>query len=234
MLFVTSFDRDLLKFSGKSLIESFLSIQRCGKLLCCYEGDALKIPKSPTDSRRVLGYALDQDRSLSLWDSRYREECSAKLDYWKKRAWQWYRKIPSLKQGLKLDARWLIWLDCDCEFLAHISSEFLETLASGHGVLYLKGGREWTETGIMIFDLEHPQTTPFLTRFFDWYDSGDFLTLPRWDDCWIFDATRKKFDDDLFFDLVPADTTQLAVVELSQVGKLLAHHKGSHIRAGVK
>lgn len=234
MLFVTSFDNDLFKASGSFLIDSFLRHQNEGRLLCCYEGN--KPPQ--IDGDRILGYDITHDPFLVAWDSKYRKRCEKEQIYWRKRAWQWYRKIVSLRFASSyLPPRWLIWVDCDCAFKETIYETDLIKFSDNAGVFYLKGRREWTETGILIFNRQKQLARYFLRNLFDWYELGKFLDLQRWDDCWIFDTVRKGFVATAFCDLVLPNeppTGELRVVERSRIAKFIQHEKGKHLRIGVR
>lgn len=237
ILFVTSFDDELYRASGRDLIRTFLEFQKIGKLLLCFEGGG----PNEIDGDRVLGFDITQDPFLIEWEGKYRQTCEKESNYWRRRAWQWYRKVISLRLALRyLDPGWLVWLDCDCEFKSEIGFKFLDGLAGpGRGVFYLHGDREWTETGVLIFDCKNMSARRVLEGFFAWYDSGRFLELDRWDDCWIFDKVRSEFIKPLFYDLVlPCEPAKgkpdLNVVHRSRLAPFLAHKKGSHLRLGIR
>lgn len=236
ILFVTTFDEQLYEHSGKRLIQTFYETQTSGKLLCCTENCFVDIATS-TQSR-LIARDIALDKELLEWDAKYKSECERSLVYWNKRAWQWYRKVVSLRVALDTeckDVTWLVWLDCDCEFLSDLSPAVLTGLAQGAAVLYLKGRREWTETGLLAFDLLSGGKQ-FIADFFQFYQSGAFLELERWDDCWSFDKVRLRCDwrYNMFRDIADPKETDLRVLDSSPLGKYILHKKGSHLRAGVR
>lgn len=243
ILFVTTFDQTLYEHSGKRLLQSFFEKQSWGKILCCHEGFEKAAKVQRLDGVRLIGRDVTLDQNLLDWDAKYRERCDKSLVYWNKRAWQWYRKIVSLRVALETectDVRWLVWLDCDCEFLCDLTPHVLKDLAKGSGVLYLKGRREWTETGVLAFDLYYFGVRLFLQELFSFYQSGAFLKLERWDDCWVFDKVRNLCGNlglgrgKMFRDIADPKETDLRVLDSSPLGKYILHKKGSHIRAGVR
>ena len=235
ILFVTSFDRTLYEASGRTLVDSFLEHQKIGRLLCCHESSP---PEK--DDVALIKFDISKDPFLIEWDRKYRARCEKAADYWRRRAWQWYRKCVSLRLALRyLEPAWLVWLDCDCEFRGCIDNRFFERVAGpGRGIFYMLGEREWTETSIIVFHCENKSTLRFLESFFHWYESGRFVELPRWDDCWIFDTVRKEFVQPLFYDMVrplqPGEKPSLHVAGRSELADCLIHKKGSHLRSGVR
>ena len=233
ILFVTTFDQQLYEHSGRRLVQSFDEKQTSGRLLCCHEGFGAKLLAQPMG---VVERDVTLDQDLLDWDAKFRERCDKSTVYWNKRAWQWYRKIVAINVAQMrevTDVRWLVWLDCDCEFLADISPDFLENLADGAAVTYLKGQREWTETGVVVYDLDAGARF-FLREVSHCYESGEFLKLNRWDDCWIFDRIRQNFAHSMFRDIADPKETDLRVLDSSPLGKYILHKKGSHLRAGIR
>ena len=234
ILFVTSFDQQLYDHSGRKLVQSFYDKQTWGSLLCCHEN--FEQPAKTLDGIRLIGRDITLNKNLLDWDSKYRERCESSNHFWNHRAWQWYRKSVALRVALTsecTDVRWLIWLDCDCEFLSDLAPMVLYALSKGAAVTYLKGQRKWTETGVVIYDLNEGAAL-FIESVGKIYDSGKFLELERWDDCWIFDHVRTYYPSDMFRDIADPNETDLRVLESSPLGRYLLHKKGSHIREGVR
>jgi hypothetical protein len=132
-LFVTSFDPALYEASGRRLVESF-AIQhiqpspanRDDRLLCCVENSDMAI-NALVGAKRVLLYAMDNDKDLKQWladnadiipdylggtakkcDCPNSEERHAKHRYgcrwqWMNRnASRWFRKVISLIMAMKV------------------------------------------------------------------------------------------------------------------------------------
>ncbi len=227
LLFVTSFPELLWGATGRYLVKTFDKFQTDGKLLCCQEGFA---PKLPND---VWRYSVGDDPWLQAWDREHRAACKRERTYWRKRAWNWFRKAVSLRYAMRMiePKRFMVWVDCDVEWKKNITADWLDDLC-GHGqygIVHLKGKkRTHTETGIVVYNMQYSSTPRFLQAVFDCYESGEFRDLERWDDCWIFDTIRETFMRPMFRDVAP--DTKTRVVEDSPLGEYLWHKKGFHTR----
>lgn len=234
---MTTFDQTLFDYSGTRLLESFLDNQTDGKLMICHEN--MSTPEA-LDGFRLIPLDITRNGILIEWDQKYRKKCEQQTIFWNKRAWQWYRKNLSLRLALETqfgpDIDWIIWVDSDCEILADISIEFLQETMEGAAVSYFKGTRSYTETGVMMFNLRSKlgSARDFIDHMGQCYDSGEFMKLVRWDDCWVFDHIRKSFPAKMFLDKGGKHDRKLRILDFVPFGKFIHHHKGIHSRSGVR
>lgn len=106
---------------------------------------------------------------------------------------------------------YLIWLDADTEIYDTITPEYLiKLLPKGKFVGYI--GRDTaTETGFLIFDMQHTEAQTFFNRYEWYYNSDELYKLPEHHDGYIFDVVRKEFEERnliLSYNLSPAGITK--------------------------
>lgn len=80
----------------------------------------------------------------------------------------------------------IIWVDADCVFKKKTTEKFWEGLFDGKAVFYM--GREGfhVETGVVGFDLSHPDFVMFHSAYVLTYRKGFIFTLPYWCDGYTF------------------------------------------------
>jgi len=89
---------------------------------------------------------------------------------------------------------YLIWLDGDTEIYDTITSDYLlKFLPKGNFVGYI--GRDGvSETGFLIFDMNHPSAKDFFDRYQWYYDTNEIYSLLEYHDAFVFDVVRKEFE----------------------------------------
>jgi hypothetical protein len=60
------------------------------------------------------------------------------------------------------------------------------------GLAYLGRERKFSECGLYAMNLRNSITRKWLAEFQLAYDSGRLMTMAEWNDCWVFDETRKE------------------------------------------
>jgi len=96
----------------------------------------------------------------------------------------------------KNDLDYLIWLDSDTEIYENVTAEyFLKFLPKGAFVGYI-GRKGISETGFLIFDMNHPQARAFFERYEWYYNTDAIYMLEEYHDAYIFDVVRKEFEAD--------------------------------------
>lgn len=101
-----------------------------------------------------------------------------------------YATFHAAKENLD----YLVWLDSDTEIYDTVSSDYLlKFLPKGNFVGYI--GRDGvSETGFLIFDMNHPHAKDFFARYQWYYDTDSIYSLSEYHDAFIFDVVRKEFE----------------------------------------
>ena len=60
------------------------------------------------------------------------------------------------------------------------------------GLAYLGREKKFSECGLYGMNLNNSVTKLWLKEFQLAYDSGRLMTMAEWNDCWVFDETRKE------------------------------------------
>lgn len=91
------------------------------------------------------------------------------------------------------DADILFWMDADMVCHTHITLDFIESqVPAGTGLAFLGREKKFTECGLYAINLRDPVTQQWLREFQLAYDSGRLFEMAEWNDCWVFDETRKE------------------------------------------
>jgi hypothetical protein len=87
----------------------------------------------------------------------------------------------------------LFWLDADVVTFAHVPPTLLEeTLPTSFALSCLDRGPDYhSECGFVGYNLDDPQTVPFLSAFLSLYETDAVMKLPEWHDSWVFDHVRR-------------------------------------------
>lgn len=221
ILFVSTFNEDLYKCSGKDLIRSFHQYQQDGDLLICYEDFNFS-----DTSDRVLTYDLQHDLYMNTWLQEHQDKIPKKYggqaedsspyfhdntkDYWggqsgqywaNYRASRYFRKIVSLNYALtnfseKYD--YIFVIDCDCIFKKNISPELILSLFDNQiSMIYFwsqfrKKINRGPETGFTGYSKEH-SGFQFAQIICDYFSQGDFLKCQYWDDGYVIGQIINKY-----------------------------------------
>ena len=91
------------------------------------------------------------------------------------------------------DADVLFWMDADMVCHTPITLDFIESqIPEGVGLAFLGRERKFTECGLYAMNLQDPITRVWLDEFQKAYDSGRLFSMSEWNDCWVFDETRRE------------------------------------------
>lgn len=133
----------------------------------------------------------------------------------------------------------IFWVDADVFTHTKVPEDFLDTVLPDDKVAcYL--GRKYvhTESGFLGFNALLPETTVFLQIYRELIETGTFLTMSGWHDCWVFDAARGFFPcQDLLVDLAeglpqnPEEPFGHPFIN-SVLGDFLDHAKGLRKKQG--
>ncbi len=95
--------------------------------------------------------------------------------------------------GLTSNSDILIWLDADCELYNRVTSNYLiEKIPEGYFTSHLDRPDEYTETGFLAWNLNHPFSKEFFLRYKSYYDNDSIFTLPGFTDCHVYDDVTRK------------------------------------------
>lgn len=200
-LYVTSSTREMYRFSGKTMLKTFL-LHNQADILYCTEKFALP---GKMDSR-VHVYDLKDSDYLNNWLNTFKDDIPVELggncinfrsrfdknsQNWNFKASLWFRKVASLKAALDIygdNYKQIVWVDNDTVIYGALDDKFLDKLYDEKQCFYFLGEeRKMTdagvESGLMGFKKDHGYT--ILTDLFKLYDSGDFRDIRRWDDGYV-------------------------------------------------
>lgn len=125
---------------------------------------------------------------------------------------------------------YLIWLDCDAIVYNQIDKKFIKQIFSPNMIVsYIGRPGKYSECGFLAFNLDHPETHKFLTRWENLYTSGDFINLKETHDSWTFDVLRLEWNQpELFIDLNKDALTKKHPFANSKIGPYINHAKGDN------
>jgi hypothetical protein len=251
VLYVTSFGPDMYVATGVHLVESFLTLESEGQMLCCHEGAIHDM--SSMNHERVQCYNLDASEFLHAWlssnkdiipvalggdaqrcscsfpddpYSQHRDRCP--FTWFNKNASRWFRKIVSLERAMEANADLVVWIDSDCRFVRKLPAEIWSVLRSDCSVLYHKSAaRSVVESGVIAFRMDEGGKD-MLRHVIEYYRSGDFRAESRWDDGYIFQQMIERYPNIISKDLARESTPSGHVLPSSPLGPYLHHYKDVH------
>ena len=87
----------------------------------------------------------------------------------------------------------LFWMDADMVCHKPLNEAFLLLqMPADVGLAYLGREKKFSECGLYGMNLNNSITQLWLKEFQLAYDSGRLMTMSEWNDCWVFDETRKE------------------------------------------
>lgn len=102
-------------------------------------------------------------------------------------------KAYSVFHAANCNADVLFWMDADMVCHAPITVDFIASqMPPKIGLAYLGREKKFSECGLYGMDLHNTITKTWLNEFQLAYDSGRLMTMAEWNDCWVFDETRKE------------------------------------------
>jgi hypothetical protein len=149
------------------------------------------------------------------------------------------RKVfAQLDQLRNPKTRFVWYLDADCKTLAPLTEQFLNSIANkGQYISYIDRPMKYTETGMMVWDTQHPKHKEWCDRYEECYTEDKIFQYDAWHDCIAFDhATRPMLHYGLItmFDLgfgMWKQTNHPLVA--GPLGKYFDHMKGKRKMVGV-
>ena len=133
---------------------------------------------------------------------------------------------------------WLIWLDADTITHSPIQLEDLDRLCPTDAMIcYLGRGEKYhSECGWVAYNLDHPNTRPFIQDLRSMYDTDRIFDLPEWHDSYVWDTVRRSYQDqNQFYNLtttMPRPGRAGHPFINSDLGRFMDHLKGSRKQDG--
>lgn len=130
----------------------------------------------------------------------------------------------------------VFWLDADIHTFAKIPDDFLDSvLPDDKFCCYLgrdKGDSpiQYTESGFLGFNAEHPLADKFANAYLNVFLSGMIFTQKGWHDCYGFDLTRRFFDKPFAFRDLGENVNMTGTAHVfinSVLGQYMDHRKGN-------
>lgn len=124
-----------------------------------------------------------------------------KVKKYKKDYLKFCYKVFAIYEASKISTKnLLIWIDSDILIKKKIDKNILDYLCNGDFLIsYLNReksptrhnqfNRDYSETGIMVFNLNHKFSSKFFLSYINWYINEKFVLLEAWDDTCILDNT---------------------------------------------
>lgn len=248
--FITSFNEVLFEASGRRNLTSFRAFNPHFEIIAYIEAstpEALETLKSELGKMQVPWIVLNDVPLLGEFLSRARDVIPQELGgdapaemylntenrdgvWWRKQMFRWFRKIVALDHTLQNFDEILIWTDCDCIWSRTMTQRNLQQLFKDAGIFYMQGDRQWSETGVVGYDLKQPGVRALLTAMRDHYLEGHFRHFARWDDCFTFDHIRAHQSIAVCRDLGGKADAQGNILPATPLARYLEHEKGLHNR----
>ena len=139
-------------------------------------------------------------------------------------------KVFALAMGAKNAEGLVLWLDGDTKTFARVNKDVIETwLPHNKFSGFLDRPDSFTETGFHIFDMDHAIAKDFFDRWLLYYRDDSIFNLVAWTDCHTYDAARRQFDQESWFNLSPVEngpSTAGHVFINGPLGAYMDHMKG--------
>lgn len=132
----------------------------------------------------------------------------------------------------------LFWVDADVMTFAPVEHQLLERLLpSDRALSCLDRGEYHSECGFVGYNLDHPETRPFISAFADLYasdavfavDDAGRLIVQEWHDSWVFDWLRRRRQTPTY--PIPHRSRSHPFAN-SELGRVADHKKGDRKRYG--
>lgn len=251
VLYVTTFNKNIYKFSGKPMLESFFKHQK-DDILCCFEEFDFKDFNIP----QVKKYNLKDSAFLNTWLEENKDVIPPEYggvanpkkhpeSYfpWNFRAAGWFRKIVSMSKALEFKDSYdaIVFIDSDSKVLQTIPNKLIKEAFSDKSCFY-HWGKIRTENGLAVesgfigFKTDVAGIN-LLELWINKFKNKVFKRYLRWDDGGMFSNVllENDFKDsvDLVVDYSEIGKSQSHVIDRGLFKGYVLHEKGSHKRSGV-
>jgi hypothetical protein len=188
----------------------------------------------PLHTRRFVGHNLLDSIDCAYFLDRH-ENSKRVRGFWnginfsdyqfKYDAYRFCKKVYAIAMiAEKVKTGRLFWMDADCVTHAAVPRDLLERLPPANLAVAHFIRPNYTETGFVGYNLDHPQTHAFIKQVADMYTRDTIFQEKEWHDCWAFDRTRDRMQLDSY--AIPFPKGQTHPLVFSELGKYLDHRKG--------
>jgi hypothetical protein len=233
VLYVTSFNKEMYKMSGRFLIDTFKKFNPKNYMIVYYEGMVLK-----QQSPQIIPYDLANANFLHEWIAKNArdipleyggtatKQTNPKLfkNYFNKAASLWFRKIVSIESAIKTFGdffNYVVWIDADCYVKSHLPPHTMNNIFTHYDVIYHLGKiRQHQKLGIEsgIIGFKKGKGYNFMNKVANKFRSGAFKKYSRWDDGWVFkEVVKEETEQNL-----KRQSTEIVKL-LDVVGRVAAH-----------
>lgn len=130
----------------------------------------------------------------------------------------------------------LLWIDADTVFLKTINEDWITEHLYKESALATYMGRPnyYSETGVLLFNLEHKQCFDYIARVRRLYDSNDVYMLKEWHDSYVWDTVRQWYEakGTEFYNVGVEHKVKGGHIQAHLYGEWFDHCKGKRKRAG--
>jgi len=241
VLWFTSYNKELYKFSGKNCLKSFKQHNVYGNLFTLSENAPgefdlstnIFLQKWLESNKDIIPYFMGGEaRECNCPNGPYAKYHNKGCHFvgWNRQASRCFRKIACYHYVLNnlKDYDYYIWIDCDTQFTRQVTERTIIKLFGDNELLYLLGKkRRVDEVGFVGFKRAQA-IIAFFNQIFDCYTSKAFRKLVRWDDGYVFWKVRRNSNFPMKDLASGAKTTN--VFPQSDLRKFIVHNKGDHAR----
>jgi len=204
--FVTTFSESGYHTHGKHWIESFIKNTLNVDAVIFVDFD-LYIPDSRIKVLNFNDFIPEHQDWVDSFSSLHENKGMCKLGI------TFSYKAFVMMYALNKLSGYVVWLDSDCVFKENTYNNFARTVLDGKFIAIQvdkveeKGDwkpEEHVESGIVVFDMEHPDKNKFLNKFKELYDPATMAKMVEPYDGFVIRRVCREID---FVDLFPANYT---------------------------
>jgi len=175
--FITTFSNNGYSLYGRKWIETFTQQVKDSNVTADIYTE-FPLPEHAGINRINFDEAIPQHRQ---WVVNYEHNYNRSTTYAKKMGVRFSFKSFVMMHALENNKDcYVIWLDGDCIFKHQDFTTFPESLLNGNAIACQRehnGGNDHIESGIVIFDVDHPDTKTFLNNFKSNYEIPQITSM---------------------------------------------------------
>lgn len=237
---VTCYSLKGFRETGSLLINGFIRYWPKEVYLTVYVDDPIPKNELIRDSR--VSYKILNQKDLMSFKERHKGNLEANgLGKYSSKGEKNYRydavrfshKVFALFQFLEeKETDFLIWLDGDSRTHSQVRIEDIMSWCPNKKFAgYLARPWLYTETGFHIFNMNHEISKDFLNAWKKYYIDDTIFKLDMWTDCHTYDAAKKEFDEEHWYNLSPPIQNNHPFIN-GPLGKFMDHMKGPRKKKG--
>ncbi len=203
-IFVTTFNLSGYELYGKKMLESFLANWPTNQKIIVYT-ENFKLDNSLTTSNRVIEIDLLGIVDLVNFKNRHANNLRAngyvndnKSRDFRFDAVRFSHKVFAICDAVNKNfGKSIIWIDGDTITHTKVPDDFLTKNfpVDNFGVAYLGRIQQYTECGWVVYHTTHNLMNSFCQTFANYYISDEIFNLQEWHDSFVFDVTRKQYEE---------------------------------------